>query len=36
MADRSKARKVVHAAAKPVRARKVDHRDGSELVIIQA
>jgi len=34
MADRSKARKVVHAAAKPVRARKVDHRDGSELVII--
>jgi len=34
MASRSKARKVVRKAAKPVRQRKVDHRDGSELVII--
>src|SRR5258708_29571389 len=34
MADRSKARKVARPAAKPVRARKVDHRDGTELVII--
>ena len=34
MADRSKTRKVVRTAAKPVRTRKVDHRDGSELVII--
>ncbi len=34
MPPRSKAKKVVRAAAKPVRARKVDHRDGTELVII--
>ncbi len=34
MPPRSKAKKVVRTAAKPVRARKVDHRDGSELVII--
>jgi RNase adapter protein RapZ len=33
MPPRSKAEKVVRTA-KPVRARKVDHRDGSELVII--
>src|SRR6266576_5764139 len=33
MRPRSKAKKVVRTA-KPVRARKVDHRDGSELVII--
>src|SRR6266849_8835615 len=34
MPPRSKAKKVVRAAAKPVRTRKVDHRDGAELVII--
>lgn len=34
MAIRSKAKKVVRAVAKTVRARKVDHRDGTELVII--
>src|SRR6195256_139035 len=34
MANRTKAKKVVRTAAKPVRTRKVDHRDGSELVII--
>src|SRR5437899_10776894 len=33
MPPRSKAKKVVRTA-KPVRARKVDHRDGTELVII--
>ena len=34
MPPRSKAKKVVRTAVKPARARKVDHRDGSELVII--
>src|SRR6059036_874878 len=34
MPPRKKATKVMHTAAKPARARKVDHRDGSELVII--
>src|SRR5713101_9559745 len=34
MPPRSKAKKVVRAPAKPVRTRKVDHRDGTELVII--
>ena len=34
MAIRSKAKKLVRAVAKTVRARKVDHRDGTELVII--
>src|SRR6266849_4039630 len=34
MPPRSKAKKVVRAAAKPVRTRKVDHRDGTELVSI--
>jgi len=34
MPPRKKATKVMRTAAKPVRARKVDHRDGSELVII--
>ena len=34
MSSGSKAKKVARPAAKPVRARKVDHRDGTELVII--
>jgi len=34
MAIRSKAKKLVRAVAKTVRTRKVDHRDGTELVII--
>jgi len=34
MPPRSKAKKVARTAAKPVRERKVDHRDGTELVII--
>jgi UPF0042 nucleotide-binding protein len=34
MPPRKKATKVMRTAAKPARARKVDHRDGSELVII--
>ncbi len=34
MPPRSKAKKVRRPAAKPVRARQVDHRDGTELVII--
>jgi len=34
MPPRKRVRKVVRAAAKSVRARKLDHRDGSELVII--
>jgi RNase adapter protein RapZ len=34
MAIRSKAKKLVRAVARTVRARKVDHRDGTELVII--
>src|SRR6266478_4137950 len=34
MPPRSKAKKVARTAAKPARTRKVDHRDGTELVII--
>jgi len=34
MPPRSKAKKVAHSPAKPVRTRTVEHRDGTELVVI--